>query len=91
MQAKTKVPFSKNMSRQSLSDEQMAACAAYDNFLGMITEDDIVAAEHAAGEDGSLLTGAGEDQSAVLKEHVATVRHVILRSWAARSSLRTIP
>ncbi len=33
---------------QSLSDEQMAACAAYDNFLGMITEDDIVAAEHAA-------------------------------------------
>lgn len=33
---------------QSYSDEQMTAFAAYDNFLGMVTEDDIVAAQHAA-------------------------------------------
>ena len=32
----------------------------------------IVVEGSEGGEDGSLLTGAGEDQSAVLKEHVAS-------------------
>ena len=32
----------------TLSQEQMDACAKFDNFVGLVTEDDTVAAEHAA-------------------------------------------
>lgn len=31
-----------------LPEDQLKACASYDNFMGLITEDDTVAAEHAA-------------------------------------------